>query len=534
MRRSTRYPAPLLPLLLPLLLGVLSAGPATAQEYDLLFRDARVLDGTGNPWFRADVAVAGDRIAAVGRLGDAAARRVIDARGLYLAPGFIDVHTHAGENLDDDTLSAAEPVLAQGVTTVVVNPDGGGALDLAAQREAILEHGVGVNVAQLIGHGAVRREVLGTQDRAATPEELEHMRALVRTAMDEGAFGLSSGLFYVPGSYAPLDEVVELARVAAEYGGAYTSHIRDEADYSIGVVAAVEEVITVAREAGLPGVVTHIKVLGPRVWGFSAALVHRIERARAEGVELYADQYPYLASATGLASALVPRWAQAGDDGAFEARLADPETRARILDEMAENLDRRGGADRIQFRRHEPDPSIEGRTLAEVAAERGQEPLETALALLAAGRASIVSFNMTEEDVLRLMTRPWVMTSSDGQLPRWGVGVPHPRGYGAFPRKIREYVVEREAVSLPAAIRSMTSLPARVFDLRGRGRIEPGAVADLALFDLHAIDDPATFTEPHQLARGMVHVLVNGVSVIDGGAFTGERPGRVLRHEKEE
>nr|NIQ52966.1 amidohydrolase family protein [Gemmatimonadota bacterium]NIY07597.1 amidohydrolase family protein [Gemmatimonadota bacterium] len=174
MRRSTRYPAPLLPLLLPLLLGVLSAGPATAQEYDLLFRDARVLDGTGNPWFRADVAVAGDRIAAVGRLGDAAARRVIDARGLYLAPGFIDVHTHAGENLDDDTLSAAEPVLAQGVTTVVVNPDGGGALDLAAQREAILEHGVGVNVAQLIGHGAVRREVLGTQDRAATPEELEH------------------------------------------------------------------------------------------------------------------------------------------------------------------------------------------------------------------------------------------------------------------------------------------------------------------------------------------------------------------------
>lgn len=507
-----------------------SADPASGQAYDLVFRNARVLDGTGNPWFRADVAVTGDRIAAVGRLGDVEARRVLDATGLYLAPGFIDVHTHAGEGLADPSLSDASPIVAQGVTTIVINPDGGGPLDLAGQQESLLNAGLAVNVAQLIGHGTVRRAVIGMEDRAATPTELDRMRARVRQAMERGAFGLSSGTFYAPGSYAPAEELVELARVVAEHGGAYTSHIRDEADYSVGVVAAVEEVITVAREAGLPGVVTHIKVLGPRVWGFSAALVHRVERARAEGVEVYADQYPYLASATTLAAALVPRWAQAGDDGAFARRLLDPADRARIRTAMSENLERRGGAARIAFRSYRPDPTIEGRTLASVSAERGEDPVDTTLGLLEAGSARIVSFNMIEEDVVRLMRQPWVMTASDGDLTPPDGGVPHPRSYGTFPRKIREYVVERGHLSLSAAVRSMTWLPARVFDLDGRGRIERGAMADLVVFDLDTVDDPATFAEPRQLARGMVHVLVNGRAVIEDGTPTGARPGRVLEH----
>lgn len=523
------FPFPLPFLLLTVLLLAGARTPLSAQSYDLVFRNARVLDGTGNPWFRADVAVTGDRIAAVGEVAEGRGEREIDATGLYLAPGFIDSHTHAGGGLDDPERSVALPLVTQGITTIIANPDGGGPVDLAAQRATILAAGSGVNVARFIGHGSVRREVMGAADRPASREELERMRGLVRAAMEEGAVGLSSGLFYVPGSFAPLDEVVELGRVVAEYDGAYQSHIRDEADYGIGVVAAVEEVITVAREAGLPGVVTHIKVLGPRVWGYSAALVQRIERARTAGVEVYADQYPYLASATGLSSALLPRWAQAGGSDSLAARLGDPATRTKIRAAMAENLDRRGGADRIQFRRHEPDPSIEGRTLAAVAAERGEHPLDTALSLIEEGSPGIVSYNMTEEDVRRLMARPWTMTASDGSLPGMGVGVPHPRAYGSFPRKLRRFVVEEGVVDLPAAVRSMTSLPARVYGLEGRGEVRAGAVADLVVFDLDEVTDPATFTEPHQLARGMVHVLVNGTAVIEDGEPTVRRPGRILR-----
>jgi len=384
--------------------------------HDLVLRGGFVLDGSGNPWRRADVAVTGDRISAAGDLRDHRARREIDVSGLYVAPGFIDAHSHAGTGLVRRELSHARPLLAQGITTVVINPDGGGDSDLLRQRGRLEEHGLGVNVAQLVPHGSVRREVLGMEDRAPTASELERMRAIVREGMEAGAFGLSSGPFYAPGSYASTEELIELARVAGEGGGIYTSHIRDEGDFSIGVVAAVDEVIRVAREAGLPGVVTHIKVLGPRVWGYSAALVHRIERARADGVEIFADQYPYTASATSLTGALVPRWAQVGGDSALVERIDSPTERERLATDLAENLDRRGGADRIQFRRHRADPSVEGRTLAAVAAERGIDPVTTALDMLRAGGATIVSFNMHDDDVERFMRQPWTMTASDGEL----------------------------------------------------------------------------------------------------------------------
>ncbi|NIM49495.1 MAG: amidohydrolase family protein [Gemmatimonadales bacterium] len=509
------------------LLVLLSCG-YDQQRYGLLIKGGKLLDGTGNPWYYADVAVTGDRIVAVGDLDENRAQRVVDATGLYVAPGFIDVHTHAGGRLATAELSHAQPLLAQGTTTALLNPDGGGPTDLAQQKADLLEHGLGINVGLLVSHGSVRREVLGMADRAPTSDELERMKDLARTGMEEGAFGLSSGLYYAPGSYANTEEVIELAKVVAEYGGVYTSHIRDEADYNIGVVAAVEELIRIAREGRLRGVVTHIKALGPRVWGYSQTLVQRIEQARTEGVEVFADQYPYTASGTSIGGALIPRWAQVGGRDSLLHRIDTPSERARLRADILENLDRRGGAATLQFRYHEADTTIEGRTLQAVADERGMEPADLAIELTKAGGAGLVSFNMTDADVETLMRQRWTMTSSDGGLVPMGRGIPHPRYYGTFPRKIRRYVIEKGVLDLPSAVRSMTTLPATVFRLTDRGVVRPGAVADLVVFDLEQLTDKATYDDPHHLCEGMVYVLVNGELAIDGEEFTGAMVGRVL------
>ena len=513
----------------PLILAALGLALAacSSPSYDTLLVGGRVLDGSGSPARQADVAISDGVIAAVGDLEGASAQSTLDVTGLYVAPGFIDTHSHSGPGLASEGLSHGEPLLAQGLTTVVVNPDGGGPVDLVEQRGALEEHGLGVNAAQLIGHGSVRSRVIAMEDRAPTGDELDQMRGLVRAGMEAGAWGLSSGTFYTPGSYSENSELIELARVAAEFGGVYTSHIRDESDYTIGVIAAVEEVIDVSRQAGITGIVTHIKALGPPVWGSSAAIVERIEAARAEGLPVYADQYPYLASATGLSAALLPRWSQAGGSEAFAERVADPDTKARIREAMAENLARRGGADRIQFRRFTQDPSIEGRLLSELATERGADPIDVALDLILQGGPSIVSFNMSEEDVHTLMTQEWTMTSSDGGLPEFGVGVPHPRSYGAFARKIGKYVFEDGVMSLEAAVRTMTALPAEVMGMDDRGRIEEGMAADVVVFSDYFADN-ATFTEPHQLSSGVVHIFVGGEAAILNSAFTGSQAGRVL------
>ncbi|MGH7443836.1 MAG: N-acyl-D-amino-acid deacylase family protein, partial [Longimicrobiales bacterium] len=469
-RRSARAGARAGATIIAAALFIGNVGTAAAQQqYDVLLRNARVLDGTGNPWYAADIAITGERIAQIGDLADARAAVVIDASGLFVAPGFIDAHSHAGPGLATPELSAGVPLLMQGITTVFVNPDGGGPVDLVEQRAELLADGLGVNVAQLVPHGSVRGAVLGMADRAPTAAELDSMRALVRAGMEAGAFGLSSGPFYAPGSYSETSELIELSKVAAAYGGAYTSHIRDDADYSIGLVAAVDEVIEVARAAGLPGVVTHIKALGPRVWGFSAALVHRIDRAREQGIEVYADQYPYEASSTSLTASLIPRWAQAGGRDSLAQRLADPVTLARIRADVVDNLDRRGGADRLMFGRHEEEPSIEGRTLAEVAEQRGMHPVDLAIELVRGGGAGVISFNMHESDIRTLMQQPWTMTASDGTLVPMGEGFPHPRAYGTFPRKLRRYALDEHVVGLASAIRSMTSLPANVFRMQDRG-----------------------------------------------------------------
>ena len=511
-----------------------SATPTRTQQttFDLLIRGADVYDGAGNPWIRADVGIAGDRIVAVGALDSATAKKTIDARGLALAPGFIDVHSHAGGGLGTEELKHGQPVLAQGITTVVVNPDGGGPVDLTAQRAAYEKQGIGLNVALMVPHGSIRREVMNMTDRDPTPQELARMVELTRAGMKAGAFGLSSGLYYAPGSYSKTAEVVAMAKAAAESHGVYSSHIRDESDYSIGLMAAVQEVIDIAEQAGLIGVVSHVKALGPASHGLSFAIVQRIEAARARGVQVYTDQYPYSASGTGITGALIPRWAQVAGRDALLRRIRGDEGR-KILEEVRQNIARRGGADTLVISRYSVDPSLEGKNLAELAKAAGTTPEQHALDLLQKGEASLVSFNMSERDIELLMRQTWTMTSTDGDLVPMGRGKPHPRAYGAFPRKLRLYVRDRGVIDLPFAIRSMTSLPAQVFGMKDRGLIRAGAYADIVMFDAAKINDAATYQDPHQLSEGVTHIVVNGTVVRENGMFTGVLPGRVLAPQRQ-
>ena len=521
-------------LLLCLLLGWVASTatlPGQSDRFDLLIRNARVFDGTGNPCLRADVGITGDRIQAVGTLEGATATKTIDARELALTPGFIDVHSHAGGGLETEELKHGQPVLAQGITTVMVNPDGGGPTDLTAQKAAYTKKGIGLNVGLMVPHGSIRSAVMGMTDRDPDSEQVAKMVDLVRQGMRAGAFGLSSGLYYAPGSYSKTAEVVAMARMAAQFGGVYSSHIRDESDYTIGVVAAVEEVITIAEQARLIGVVSHMKALGPASHGLSMALVERIEAARGRGVQIYSDQYPYSASGTGIVGALIPRWAQVGGRDALLRRIRGDE-RKKLIQEVKSNIARRGGAETLFVSRYAPDASIEGRHLADLAKTAGATPEEHALSLLERGDASLVSFNMSERDIELIMRQPWTMTSTDGDLVPMGRGKPHPRAYGAFPRKLRLYVRERGVVDLPFALRSMTSLPAQVFALKDRGQIRAGAFADILIFDPAKVNDAATYQEPHQLADGMVYIFVNGELARDNGKFTGSLPGRVVTPER--
>ncbi len=511
----------LLPALLSLAVILIRANQE--PSFDLLITNAQLLDGSGNPWLREDIAIRGDRIVARGRLSGAKATRLIDAKGLVLAPGFIDVHSHAVPALRRPELRDARALLLQGVTTIVGNPDGGGPIDLAAQRQSLEAEGIGVNVALMIGHGSVRGSVLGNAIREPDAADSARMKAVVAKAVEDGAFGLSSGLFYEPGRYSKLEEVIALARVA---GGVYTSHIRDEGNYGTGLAASVREVIRVAEEAGVRGVVTHIKALGPDSWGLSKTVVGDIEAARARGVEVFADQYPYEASSTSLGAAVLPG---PSSPDAIRPRLLEPPSADQLLKEVAENIRRRGGPTSIVMASGPGATGLAGKSLQQIADARGVSPAQAAIDILLGGGASIVSFNMTEDDIRLFMRQPWTMTSSDGELSLPGPSRPHPRGHGAFARKFAVYVRERHVQTIEEAVRAMTSLPTRIFGLVDRGDLRPGAIADLVVFDPATIQDRATYEDPFAMATGVRWVVVNGQVAIADGVPNGVLAGKVLR-----
>lgn len=508
--------------------------PALAQHYDVLIRGGTVYDGSDAPGRPADVAIEGDRIAAVGVIpASATADRLVDARGKIVAPGFIDPHSHAAPNIQTPELAAALPMLFQGITTLMINPDGGGPADLTEQIVDLRTNVPGVNVVPLIGHNAVRRAVMGDVDRLPTAEEQAKMEGLVTAAMQAGAAGLSDGPFYIPAKYSNTAEIVGLAKAAARFPHAvYTSHIRDEGNYNVGVVDAVEEVITVAREAGIPGVVTHIKVLGPQVWGKSADVIAHIDKARAAGVQVWADQYPYTASGSSLMASLVPGWAQEGGAAALAKRLQDPAMRAKIRAEMVPNLERRAGPHALMIRRFAPNPSLEGKRLDEIGKMQGKDPLDAAIDMLIQGGAPTVSFNMSDDDVTAFMRQKWTMTSTDGGLPAFGKTSEHPRAYGAFPRKLRRYVLDKPVISPQHALHAATGLTAQVFHIPDRGVLRKGAFADVIVFDPKTVRDVATYEQPHAYSIGMDYVFVNGEAAIADGKAAAARYGRVLLRER--
>jgi dihydroorotase/N-acyl-D-amino-acid deacylase len=511
--------------------AALLAVRAQPPAYDLLLRHARIVDGTGNPWYRGDVAVRGEAIAAVAPSIDGTAARVIDVGGAVVAPGFIDIHTHARRGIFE--VPTAPNYVRQGVTTVMEGPDGGSPVPLGPFLATLEALEKSLNIGTFIGQGSIRSEVVGSDNRPATPAELDRMRTLVEQGMRDGAFGMSSGLFYVPGAFTPAAEVTELARVAGRDGGIYVSHMRDEAK---GLVDSVRETIAVGEQGGLPAQVTHHKAVGPANWGRSVETLRLIDEARARGVDATIDQYPYTASSTSVQAALMPAWAQEGGRERALARLADPAMRAKIRAETAAIIrDERGGGDpkNVQLARCDWDPSLAGKTLADVIRQRGLEPTlehaaDTTFWIVEQGGCQGIFHAIDEGDLRRILAHPATMIASDGEVPIFGRASPHPRSYGTFARVLGRYVRDERVLTLEEAVRKMSSFPAARLGLADRGVIRPGMKADLVVFDPARVRDLATFERPHQYAEGVSHAIVNGQVVFENGAMTAARPGRVL------
>jgi N-acyl-D-amino-acid deacylase len=530
-----------------------TAGPgkaAASPAYDIIIRNGHVLDGTGNPWFAADIAIRGGRIAKIGRHLAGTAKTTIDAKGLIVAPGFIDMHSHSDISLLVD--GNAESKIRQGVTTEIlgesasvgpvcaaVHEEGDESLketgikrdwtDLASYYRRLLRQGTSVNVASYVAGGTVRMCGMGPAMRAPTDAELEKMKSLVADTMRQGAIGFSTGLIYPPNSYAKTDELVALSSVAAQYGGIYTSHMRSE---GARLLDAIQEVITISEQANIPAHILHIKATGVDSSQHMKEAVALIEQARARGLEITADQYPYIASSTGLATQ-IPAWVHDGGTEKMLERLRDPETRARIRAEVERS--RSDPEKMVIASLHTPaNKPFEGQSIAAVARARKQEPVDTIFDLLLEenGRIAMVYFTMKEDDVRYAMRQPWVSIGSDGTAVRpdgiLGPGKPHPRFYGAHARVLGKYVREERVLTLEDAVRKMTSLAAQTLGIRERGMLREGFYADVVIFDPDRVIDKATFENPHQYAEGVQHVLVNGKVVIKDAEHTGARPGMAI------
>lgn len=506
-------------------------GGQGGPSYDLLIRNARIVDGTASPWYRAEIAVRGDTIALIAPTIDARATRVIDAGGLVVSPGFIDIHTHARRGIFE--VPTAENYVRQGVTTLIEGPDGGSPIPLGPFLAKVAAARITPNFASFVGQGSIRSSVMGDVDRAATPAELEKMRALVRQGMEDGALGLSSGLFYVPGNFTPTEEVIELARVAGEMGGIYISHMRDEAK---GLVESVRETIAIGERGKLPTQITHHKVVGKAYWGRSVDTLRMVDEARARGVDATIDQYPYTASATSIGAALFPTWAQEGGREAMLERLNDPATRAKIKAESVRIIrDERGGGDpkNVAVSNCQFDPSLAGKNLAQITQGRGlavtiENAAETAMWIVEQGGCGGIFHAIGEQDLQRILVHPATMVASDGEIPIFGRASPHPRSYGTFARVLGVYVRDKKLLSLETAVQKMSAFPAQRLGLTDRGVLRTGMKADVAIFDPARIRDTATFEKPHAYAEGVTHVIINGQVVFENGAMTAARPGRIL------
>jgi N-acyl-D-aspartate/D-glutamate deacylase len=513
----------------------LPAATASARaepvEADILIRGATLLDGSGQPGRVGDLAIKGGRIAAVGNVAVASRPRVVDAGGLMAAPGFIDLHTHG--DIGDPSLTkpagrANLCYLMQGVTTVVTGNCGSGPVDVAAYFKALETGRVGTNVIHQVPHNAVRQQVMGNANRLPTAAELRKMEDLVEQGMKDGAWGFSTGLYYNPGAFARKEELVALARVAARHGGFYASHIRDE---GAGVLASIDEALTVGREAGLPVHISHLKAFGPKTWGKAAEIIALINEARRQGVRATADQYPYVASSTSLAAELVPPQFREGSPKEYQARLGDAEQGPRVRQAVAQKIKDLNAGPAIRLARYQANPAWQGKTLAAIAAAANKDVLDIVLEIERHGGAQVVNFSMSEEDVRLIMKQPFVATASDGSSQVPGNTMPHPRSYGCFPRKIGRFAIEDKVIPVEHAVRSASGLPADILKLPERGYLKPGYVADVVVFDPKTYRDRATFEKPHQYAAGVRHLFLGGVAVIEDEKYSGALVGKALRHQ---
>ncbi len=516
--------------LLTLLLALGTSHAYSQNSYDIIISNGRVIDGSGNPWYEADVAINGERIVRIGDLSSDTGSQVIDANGLIVAPGFIDPHTHALRGILD--VPNAESALLQGVTTLTEGNDGTSPFPVDEHYQTILDKQISPNWGIFVGHGTIRSQIIGAEDRDPTRDELEQMKDMVQQAMQHGALGLSTGLFYVPGSFASTEEVIELSKVAAKHGGIYISHMREEAAQ---LIDSVNETIRIGEESGIPVQMTHHKVIGVENWGSSVESLRLVDQARERGIDITIDQYPYTASQTGI-NALIPQWAQEGGRVRMLERIESPETRAAIKNEVVLKIlyDRGGGDPRnIFISRNTWDPSMTGKNLAELTVEAGMNPTpenasEVVFEILKGGGATAVYHAINTDDVDRIMQHPVTAIGSDGPVGIFGEGTPHPRQYGTFARVLGHYVRERAVLTLEDAVRKMSSQTARRLGIHNRGLLTEGYYADIAIFDADEIIDKATFEEPHQYAIGIKFVLVNGQVVVEQGRHTGRRPGKII------
>lgn len=516
--------------LLLLLLTLFTTRGLFSQEstsYDLLLKGGTIIDGTGKPGFAGDVAIKDDRIVKVGPSIAGTANRVISCQGLIVAPGFIDLHNHSDRPIVSPLTRANMNYITQGCTTIVTGNCGSGPVNTGKYYRQIDAAGSGTNVMHLIPQGSLRNQVIGAGQREPTAGELEEMKKLAEKAMQDGAWGMSSGLIYVPSSYANTEELITLAEIVSRYQGIYASHIRNE---STELLAAVDEALKIGKQAQLPVHISHFKSSGRDAWGLVLRAAAMIDEARKEGQTVTADQYPYIASSTSLGATLLPSWARAGGNKQLIARLDAPETSEKIIGLIEKSLEKREGGSAIRIARYRKRPDWAGKNLQEIAEQEQKPVLDIVLEITRNGGASIVNFSMNEGDVRQIMKIDWVATASDGRAYLPGSDRPHPRNYGTFPRKLGYYSIQEKVIPLEQAVRSASGLPADIIGLKDRGYLREGAWADIVVFDPDKLIDQATFDNPHQYSEGIRYLFVNGTTAVNAGFPTGSLAGKALRH----